>query len=63
MLRCIEINHSLLYRVKEAQEGVLKNIHNECLNKDPPHEKKALQLKEYSNKFLRENHLGDARQK
>jgi hypothetical protein len=61
MLRFIEINNSLLHRVKESQEGVLKSIQNEFVpsyNNDSQQERKALPLKEYSNKFLRENQLG-----
>lgn len=61
MLRYIEVNNSLLHRVREAQEGVLKSIQNECAHgsaNDPPQERKALPLKEYSNRFLRENQLG-----
>lgn len=56
MLRFIEINHSLLHRLKDNQEGVLTSIHNHPhVHPQTPADRKALPLKQYSNKFLREN--------
>ncbi len=55
MLRFIEINHSLLHRVKDNQDGLLTTIHHDPPSHPLPPDRKALPLKQYSNKFLREN--------
>lgn len=56
MLQLIEINNSLMGR-ERRNEQVLRNINNEWA--EP---KRAVAVKEYSNKFLRDNQF-NVRQK